>query len=333
MNYESVVATRRGGPEVLQIVENDLRAPAPGEARVKVLATSVGRTDVDYRYGRIAFAPKAPFVPGYEVLGRVDAVGAGVTQPAVGDRVAALTGHGGYAEYIYLRPEHLAPVPPGLDPAEAVTLILNYVTAHQMLHRTAKAKAGQRALVIGASGGVGTALLQLGKLAGLTLYGLASAAKHAAVKELGATPIDYRSPDFSAELRRLEPNGVDFVFNGFGSAYTRPSLKLIRRGGKLVEFVPTSGGLQLVVGLAQLALLNLWPNGKAVEFYGISALYQVDKRPFMTDLPILFRLLADGKIKPCIAARLPLLEAAKGNALLESGAVTGQVVLLAPELL
>jgi NADPH:quinone reductase-like Zn-dependent oxidoreductase len=211
-------------------------------------------------------------------------------------------------------------------------LILNYVTAYQMLHRTAKVKAGQRALVIGASGGVGTALLQLGKLAGLTLYGLASAAKHAAVKELGATPIDYRTQDFSAEIRRLEPPGVDFVFNGIGSAYTDRSLALLKRGGKLVEFVPASGGIQLVLGLAKLALLNLWPDGKAVEFYGISALYQVDKRPFMTDLPILFRLLAEGKIKPCIAAKLPLLEAAKGNALLESGAVTGQVVLLAPEL-
>ena len=178
MKYKSVIVTQRGSPEVLKIVENDLRTPLAGEARIKIQATRVGRTDIGYRKGELAFAPKIPFAPGYEILGVVDAVGAGVTNVAVGDRVAALIGHGGYAEYRYLGQEHLVHVPADLDSAEAVTLILNYVSAHQMLHRSVQVKAGDKVLIIGASGGVGTALLQLGKLANLVMYGTASPSKH-----------------------------------------------------------------------------------------------------------------------------------------------------------
>lgn len=333
MKYKSVVATKRGGPEVLQIVENELRPPRAREARINVLATSVGRTDIHYRYGVSPLSPKTPFVPGYEILGVVDAVGEGVTSAGVGDRVAALTGHGGYAETIYLGQEHLVHVPTTLDPAEAVTLILNYVTAHQMLHRTAQVKAGDKTLVIGASGGVGTALLQLGKVADLTMYGTASRSKHGVLAKLGATPIDYHTQDLVEVIRRAEPAGVDFVFNGMGGEYSSRALAVLRRGGKLVEYAPPAGLSGLLLGLAKLVWLNLLPNGKSAAFYGISELYARDKRPFMDDLPKLFKLLEEGRIKPVIAARLPILEAQAANELLESGQVAGNVVLLAPELL
>ncbi len=102
MKYKSVVVTKRGGPQVLQITENDLRPPSAREARIKVLATGVGRTDINYRYGYSPLSPQVPFVPGYEIMGVVDAVGDGVTQVVVGDRVAAPIGHGGYSEVIYL---------------------------------------------------------------------------------------------------------------------------------------------------------------------------------------------------------------------------------------
>ena len=193
MKYKSITVTKRGSPEVLQIVENDLRPPAAGEARIRVLATGVGRTDINYRYGYSPFSPRVPFVPGYEIMGVVDAVGERVTQVVVGDRVAALTGHGGYSEVIYLGQEHLVPVPQSLDPAEVVTVILNYVSAYQMLHRVAKVRAGDKTLMIGASGGVGTALLQLGRLAGLKMFGTASLSKHHVLTELGAIPIDYHT--------------------------------------------------------------------------------------------------------------------------------------------
>ncbi len=339
MKYKSVVATQRGGPEVLQIIENDLRAPAAGEARIRVLAAAVGRTDVVYRHGASPFSPRVPFVPGYEVMGIVDALGpnrlsgADAARFAVGDRVAALTGTGGYAEMIYLGQEHLVRVPQALAPADVVTVILNYVAAHQMLHRVARVKTGDKALMIGASGGVGLALLELGKLADLKMYGTASANKHPALTELGAIPIDYHTQDFVEVIRRAEPHGLDFVFDGMGGEYGERGVAVLRRGGKLVGYASASGLGMLLRSVAKMVSLNLTPNGKSAESYGISALYQRDKKPFMEDLPRLFKLLEERKIEPVIAERFPLLEAANANALLEGGQVIGNLVLLAPELL
>jgi NADPH:quinone reductase-like Zn-dependent oxidoreductase len=333
MKYKSVVATKRGGPDVLQIIENDLREPTATEARIKVLATGVGGTDINYRYGKSPFSPKVPFAPGYEITGVVDAIGDGVTKVAVGDRVAALTGHGGYSEMIYLGQEHLVLVPQSLDPAEVVTVVLNYVSAYQMLHRVAKVKTGDKIFINGASGGVGTALLQLGKLAGLKMFGTASQHKLDTLTNLGAIPIDYRTQDFVEVIRRAEPEGLDFVFEGMGGEYTDRALTVLRRSGKLVTYAAPTGLGTLILGLLKLTYFNLLPNGKSIEFYGITLIYMRDKKPFMEDLPQLFKLLEDGKIRPLIEAKFPLLEARKANELLESGQVTGNLVLLAPELL
>jgi len=333
MKYKTVVVTQRGGPEVLQITENEMRPPTAKEARIKVLAVGVGRTDVNYRYGLSPFAPKVPFVPGYEIMGVVDAIGEGVTRVAVGDRVAALTGHGGYSEIIYLGQEHLVRVPESLDPADVVTVVLNYVSAYQMLHRVAKVKAGDKVLITGASGGMGTALLELGKLAGLKMYGTASTSKHNILKEFGAVPIDYHTQDFVEVIRQAEPNGLDFVFEGIGGEEGDRALSILGGGGKLVAYAAPSGGLlSLVKDMFKLIRVGLFSKGKSAEFYGITALYLRDKNPFMEDLPKLFNMLEEGKIKPVIAAKLALLEARKANEMLEAGQVTGNLVLLSPEL-
>jgi NADPH:quinone reductase-like Zn-dependent oxidoreductase len=331
--YKSVVVTKRGGPEVLQVVENDLRQPAGSEVRVKVLAVGVGRTDINYRYGLSPFAPKVPFVPGYEIMGIVDTVGEGVTRVAVGDRVAALTGHGGYSEMIYLGEEHLVKVPESLDPADVVVLVLNYVSAYQMLYRVAKVKGGDKVLVNGASGGMGTALLELGNLAGLKMYGTASQSKHNILTQFGAIPIDYHTQDFVEVIRQAEPDGLDFAFEGIGGNHGGRALSILRRGGKLVAYAAPVGWLNIVKDAFNLVRVNLFSNGKKAEFYGITALYLRDKKPFMEDLPKLFSMLEEGKIKPVITEKLSILEARKANDLLESGQVTGNIVLLAPELL
>ncbi len=330
MKYKSIVVTRRGGPQVLQVVENDLRAPSASEVRIKILSTQVCGPDVQARYGHTPIAPRIPFVPGYAIVGVVDALGQGVTNAAVGDRVAALTIFGGYAEYIYLGQEALIPVPANLDPAEAVTLILNYLVAYQVLHRSARVKAGDKVLIIGASGGVGTAFLQLGKLANLSMYGIASPSKHHILTEYGATPIDYRTQDFAEVLRQAEPNGLDAVFDGMGGDYLDRGLVLLRRGGTWVEYgnpLCFSGLLRL---LAKTVLFNLLPNGKSLKLYGTTA-SKFGRRPFLEDWATLFKLLEQGRIKPIIAKAFPILEAAQANALLESGEVIGNVVLLAPE--
>ena len=234
MKYKRIVVTKRGPPENLQITECDLRDPLAKEVRVKVLANCVCLPDVQARYGLSAFAPKLPFVPGYTIVGVVDAVGPGVTQAVPGTKAAAYLIIGGYAEYIYLRENQLIPVPPSVNPAEAVPLLLNYVTAYQALHRSAKVKAGDKVLFIGASGGCGTAFLDLGRLANLKMYGIASKSKHPIVAEYGATPIDYRTEDFVEVIRRAEPGGLDAIFDGMGGDYIGRSFLLLRRGGVLV---------------------------------------------------------------------------------------------------
>jgi NADPH:quinone reductase len=333
MKYKSVVVTKRGGPDVLQIIENELRPPATNEARIRVLATGVGRTDINYRYGLSPFSPKIPFVPGYEIMGVVDAIGAGVTNVAVGDRVAALIGHGSYSEYLYLGQEHLVQVPPSLDPAEVVAVVLNYVSAYQMLYRVAKVKAGDKVLINGASGGMGSALLELGKLADLKMFGTASQSKQGILTKFGAIPIDYRNQDFVEVIHQAEPSGLDFVFEGMGGEHGDRALSVLRRGGKLVAYAAPVGLSSILKDALKLIWVNLFSGGKKAEFYGITALYLRDKKPFMEDLPRLFTMLEQGKIKPVIAGKFAILDARKANELLENGQATGNIVLVAPELL
>jgi NADPH:quinone reductase-like Zn-dependent oxidoreductase len=287
---------------------------------------------VQARYGQTPIAPKPPFVPGYAIIGAVDQIGEGVTGVAVGDRVAALTIMGGYAEYIYLAADQLVPTPDTLDPAEAATLILNYIVAYQTLHRSAKVEAGDKALIIGASGGVGTAILDLGKLASLRMYGLASPSKHHILTEYGATPIDYHTQDFVEVMREAEPEGLDAVFDGMLYGYLDRGFSLLRRGGTWVQYgnpLSFSGLLRL---LSKLVLFNLRPDGRSLKLYGTTT-SKFGRGKYLEDWAALFKLLEEGQIRPIITAKFPILEAAKANELLESGQVIGNIVLLAPELL
>jgi NADPH:quinone reductase-like Zn-dependent oxidoreductase len=331
MKYKSVIVSRRGGPDVLQVVENELREPSPGEVRIKVLAAPVCLPDVTARYGQTPFCPRVPFTPGYAVIGTIDATGRGVTSVAAGDRVAALTAFGGYSEYLYWDAERLIPVPNSLDPAKAIPLVLNYIVAYQIMHHSAQVKSGDKVLIIGASGGIGTALLQLGKLAGLKMYGIASRIKHSVLMEYGAIPIDYRTENFVEVIRQAEPQGLDVVFDGMSGDYFGRSYSLLRRGGKLVGYGNPQSTAGMLKFLGQIILFSLLPDGKSARPYS-TGLSRFDWRPFLDDWAKLFKLLEEGKIDPVIAARFPILEAARANALLESGTVVGNIVLVAPEL-
>ena len=338
MKYKSVIITKKGRPEVLQVVENELREPNAGEVRLKLICTGIGFTDVIMRYGYYPYAPKIPFAPGYEVVGLVDAVGAGVKSVKLGDRVAALTVHGGYAEFIYLPPDNLVPVPDRIDSVEAVSLVLNYVTAYQMVHQAVEVKAGDKILVTGAAGGVGSAILQLGKIAGLEMYGTASKNKHSAVRELGGFPIDYKAEDFVKAIKQQTGNGVDYAFDAVGGLNVWKAYRALRPKGTLVSYGASSGvkngKSQNIPAFATFGLLGLTkiiPDGKKSTFYGITSIYPKNPVPFKEDLPTLFQLLAEGKIKPLIADKLPLLEARRANEILEKGGVNGKIVLLCQE--
>lgn len=325
MKYKSVIATARGGPDVLQVVENEMQPVAAGEARIRIIATPVTQDDIAVRRGNRPWLAEIPFTPGYSILGEVDEVGPDVSNVSEGDRVVALTNYGGYAEYINWPAEKLVHVPKSLDPFEAVVLVLNYLVAYQILHRVAKVKAGDTALVIGASGGCGTAFLQLGRLAGIKMYGLASAGKHGALRAYGAIPIDYCAQDFVNVLQDAEPDGIDFVFNGMFSDYVSQGLSVLRRGGLLVQYGAPQTKAQFRKFLGQFILTNLLPNGKRIAGYGT---HRLGVELFEPDWTTLFNLLREGQIKPIITSKFPLVEAAKANELFESSQVVGNVVLV-----
>jgi NADPH:quinone reductase-like Zn-dependent oxidoreductase len=332
MKYKRILVTKRGLPENLRITECDLRDPSGKEVRVKVLACCVCLPDVQNRYGLSPFAPRVPYEAGTSIVGVVDAAGPGARQAVKGEKVSAYPAFGGYSEYLYLPESRLVPVPSSLHPPDAAPLVLNYLTAYQALHRRARVKAGDKVLIIGASGGCGTAFLDLGRLAGLKMYGLASGSKRSILTQFGAIPIDYRTEDFAEVIRRAEPGGLDFVFDGMGGEYIRRALPLLRRGGALVEYANPLSFRGLVRLLGRIIVLDLLPNGRKVKGYGagFSLFY---RKPFLEDWATLFRLLQEGKIRPVITGMFPLLEAARANALLESGQVVGNLVLVAPELL
>ena len=242
MKYKSAIVKKFGGPEVIEIVEHDLRSPAANEVRIKILAASVSRPDISVRRGEALYTgtplgQKLPFTPGYAVVGEVDSVGDGVNRVSVGQRVGVLTVIGGYTEMLYWRADRLIPIPVDVDPAAAVTLILNYIVAYQVMHRVVKEKPAEKALIIGASGGIGTALLQLGKLAGLEMYAIASKSKHAILTKYGAIPIDYRSQDFAETIRQAEPEGLDIVLDGMMRLeMMQRALSLLRCGGRMALF-------------------------------------------------------------------------------------------------
>jgi len=216
MRHKRVVITHYGGPEVITAIEEDAPTPKTGEVRVKVLAAGVSLPDVLAREGVHPETPRVPYTPGWDLVGTVDQLGEDVTGFDLGQPVAAMPIHGCYAQYVCVPKRKLVPVPAGLDAAEAVALVLNYTTAYQMLHRSAKARPGQRMLIHGASGGVGTAMLQLAKLAGVEMYGTCSAQGAAVVRDLGGIPIDYKNADFVKEVGRLTGDGLDAVFDGIG---------------------------------------------------------------------------------------------------------------------
>lgn len=219
MRHTRIIVMHYGGSDELRAVEEQCPEPKAGEVRVRVLAAGVSLPDLMMREGIHPETPRLPFTPGWDLVGVVDRLGDGVPEIVKDQMVAALPISGAYAEFVCLPERELVPVPPELDPAEAVSLVLNYVTAYQMLHRCAKVRVGQRVLIHGAAGGVGSALLQLGRLAGLRMYGTCSSRGASTVFELGGVPIDYQHQDFVEEIRRLTGDGVDVVFDGIGGSH------------------------------------------------------------------------------------------------------------------
>jgi NADPH:quinone reductase len=353
-----VIVDHYGGPEVLKIVDGGDPRPGPGEVLVRVLAAGVSFTDSQLRAGTYLGVPKPPFTPGYELVGVVEELGPGCSRLKVGDRIGALTVWGADAERACVPEANAVGVPEDLDPAEVLTLVFTYMTAYQVLHRTAEVKSGETVLVHGAAGRVGTAVLELGAAAGLRLYGTCSRRDRDKVEGLGAVAIDYRNEDFLARVRELtDGGGVDVVLDSLGGAISLRSFRALRPGGRLVVFGHSAtishghksrrGWIEWYAATAAVALWGLLSPRRRVSAYRIQKLrkgHQVvtmgSRRPlpvgggprdpewFREDFRALLELLREGKIHPVVAERLPLSEARHAHELLESSAAKGKLVLV-----
>jgi len=329
MRNHRIVVPQRGGPEVLRVVEEDLPEPQSGEVRVRVLAAGVSAFDLMIRSAWFPGFPSTPFTPGADIVGEVEKLGAGVSTVETGQRIAAgpFRANGGYTEHLCLPADEVVPVPAGVDSAEAVCLVANYLTADLAL-RTAKVKKGDRILIQGAAGGVGTALVELGRLAGLEMYGTASPYNHELVADLGATPIDYRSENVVERVRSLTGGGVDAVFDPIGGARQLwRSNQALRKGGRLVWFgvaATSKDGIRVIpITLLTVGLLKLLPDGKKV-----STTPDVTAPTERTRLAELLDSLAAGQLNPVVADRVSLLEADRAHQLLERGGHAGRFVLV-----
>lgn len=353
-----VVVDHFGGPDVLRIVEDEAPRPAAGEVRVRVLAAGVSFTDAQLRAGTYLGVPMPPFTPGYELVGIVEEVGAGCSRLRIGDRVGALTVWGADAEQVCIPEANAVEVPEDLDPAEVLSLVFTYMTAYQLLHRTARARRGESVLVHGAAGRVGSAVLELGAEAGLRMYGTCSARDRDTVERSGAVAIDYHHDDFLARVRELPDKGVDVVLDGIGGALSLRSFRALRPGGRLVVFGHYAalhqghkswrGWIEWYAATATVALLGLLFPRRQVLTYRIQRLREGhqwfpvaahrralpvgggprDPEEFREDFRALIGLLRQGRIHPVVAQRMPLADARRAHELLESTANLGKLVLV-----
>ncbi|WP_158786774.1 medium chain dehydrogenase/reductase family protein [Granulicella sp. L46] len=315
---KKVVITAYGDESVLAVVEAELPAPAAGEVQLAVEYTIVSGSDVNMRRGTYPLQKKPPLTPGYSVVGTVVANGQGCSKFAVGDWVACLSKYEGQAERINLPEKYLVRVPDGVDGGEAVVFFF----------RSAKVKAGQRIFVHGLSGGVGGALLRLGKVMGAEVYGTASAKKHEELRALGAVPLDYSNKNWIGEMKQL--GGVDAVFDALGYESFDESYSILKKGGVLVGYgqnLPAwTGGPERnpVPMILKLFARNLavW-TGKRATFFGVMR----GSKYFSADLATLFDWLKEGKIAVPVKARFGLDEIKEAHTAYAASAGMGSIVI------
>lgn len=326
-------------PAGFQLHQRSIVHPGAAQALVRVEASGISFAEQQMRRGRYPGQPRFPFVPGYDLVGTVLEVGYDVDPALIGRRVAVATKTGSWTTHALVTAADLIPVPATVDPAEAEAVIVNGLTAWQMLHRSAHVTSGQTILVHGANGGVGSILVQLARQVGVRVIGTASPRHHDALRQLGVHPLDYRAPDLVAQIKMLAPDGVDAAFDHLGLASARRSFRLLATGGTLVAYGMAAdvdsnhSVLTLFVKMiSQIVAWTVWPNGRRATFYDFWGGKLLTPTTFRAhqqeDLGQVLQLLAQGVITPYVAARFPLSEIQQAMEMAESRAVMGKVVLM-----
>jgi NADPH:quinone reductase-like Zn-dependent oxidoreductase len=334
MVYKRLAAKSRGGPEVLEFVRDPIPEQGTGELRIKILAAGVLLADVLWQTGKVPGSPRPPFTPGYDAVGIVEKVGDGVTDLRNGDTVAVLLQYGGYSEYVIAPRPRAVKVPSVLDPERVAALTVSYLTAYQIFNQIAKLKHGDRALVHGAAGGTGLAMLDVGRLMGVETYGTASIRKHESVRAYGGVPIDYQREDFVSRIFELTGVGVDLVVDPIGGSNLSRSFQVLRKDGVLVStaaissLIGDSNPAETILNMLKIPFWNLIPNGKRALLYDVVDYCIRHPQQFRENMNNLFKLLAEGQINPLIAKKMPLDEAPAAQRLLLESKVVGKIVLV-----
>jgi len=332
--------SRRGGPEVLEVREIPDPVPGPGQVRISVRAAGLNFADVMARMGLYPDSPKLPAVVGYEVAGVVEALGPGVTSPAIGDRVLALVRFGGQAEKVVLPADHAMPMPEGMTFEQGAAIPVTYLTAYHALFRVGHLVPGRTVLVHMAAGGVGIAALQLCRtVPDVTVLGTSSASKHAVIRDEGCDhPIDYRTKDYEAEVRRITGGrGVDLVLDALGGADWRKGYRLLRPGGMLVTYgfanIASGPRRSLLVAARQLlsvprfSPIALMDDNRGVAGVNMGHLWG-ESEMVLGEFRALLELFRAGRIRPRVDSTFRLEEAGKAHERLQGRGSVGKVLLV-----
>ncbi|PPG55550.1 NADPH:quinone reductase [Rathayibacter sp. AY2B7] len=324
-------------PSGLLLEQAPVEPPAAGELLVAVEATGISFAEQSMRRGRYFAQPRFPFTPGYDLVGRVLAVGPGGDASFEGRRVAALTKTGGWTGHARVAARDCVLVPDAVASEDAEAVVVNGVTAWQMLHRAARVSRGDTILLFGANGGVGGLVHRLARLEGIRVIGAASPRHHEALRAAGVEPVDYADLDLAARVRELAPGGVQAVFDNVGGATTRLAWSLLAPGGTLVAYAIVSASTgsiwpPFLRQLARIQAYQLAPNGRRAVFYDLWAGHSLRPARFRArleeDLGRVLGLLADGSLTANIAARFPLTGIVEAMELAESRTLDGKVILL-----
>ena len=327
---KALLSTAPGGPETLQLTEMETPAPGPGQVLIRVHATGVNFPDTLMIRDLYQFKPPRPYAPGGEIAGEVQAVGDGVTGVKVGDRVLALTGHGGFATHTLADARRIVPIPDGMPYEDAACFIFTYGTSHHALKDRAHLRPGETLLILGAAGGVGAAAIELGKaMRAKVIAAVSSEEKAAFCRSIGAdeTLVYPREMDrdaqkaLSAQIKALAGrDGVDVVYDAVGGDYAEPAIRALAWEGRYLVVGFPAGIPRIPLNLTLLKVTQIMG-----VFWG--AFTMRDPAAHARNMDDLFRLYAEGRIRPQISAAYPLEKAAEALRQMEGRKAMGKIVV------
>jgi NADPH2:quinone reductase len=325
----SLMSVAPGGPDTLKLLDVPVPEPGTGEVRLAVRACAINYPDTLVIEDKYQLRPPRPFAPGHEVAGVVEALGAGVTAPAVGTRVIASAPYGGLAEKIVVRAAHCTPLPDGLPFEVGASLLVTYGTSYHALADRARLRAGETLLVLGAAGGVGIAAVELGKAMGARVIAAASTEAKAAVARAHGADASIVYPPTAGDAKALSAlfkescgkGGADVIYDPVGGDYAEPALRAIAWGGRYLVIGFPAGIPRIPLNLTLLKGCDI-----CGVFWGSFVEREPDKH--RAQVQELLRMCLDGRIRPEVSARFPLERGAEALKTLSGRAAVGKVVVI-----